>query len=124
MGLGKTLQSICMLASDHHTRAEKFKQNPSPDSIHTPSLVVCPPTLVQHWFHEIKQFAPFMKSLIYVGMPVERRRLIPSFHEFDVVITSYDIIRNDLVDLQELNWNYCVLDEGYVPSFSKLPRGI
>ncbi|CAG8585707.1 17161_t:CDS:10, partial [Cetraspora pellucida] len=48
MGLGKTLQSICILASDHHMRATKNTETKSPDSVHCPSLVVCPPTLTGH----------------------------------------------------------------------------
>lgn len=114
MGLGKTLQSICMLASDHHLRAEKYQKTQSPDSIHTPSLVVCPPTLVQHWFHEIKNFAPFIKSCMYFGLPADRRKLLSSLTSFDVVITSYDVVRNDFSDLSVFDWNYCILDEGYV----------
>jgi SNF2 family DNA or RNA helicase len=27
---------------------------------------------------------------------------------------SYDIIRNDIEDLQKLLWNYCILDEGHI----------
>lgn len=27
---------------------------------------------------------------------------------------SYDIIRNDIEDLQKLPWNYCILDEGHI----------
>ena len=74
MGLGKTLQSICMLASDHHLRAEKYAKTGSQDSIHTPSIVICPPTLVQHWFFEIKKYAEFMTALLYIGNPFERSR--------------------------------------------------
>jgi TATA-binding protein-associated factor len=75
MGLGKTLQSICMMASDHHLRAEKFAKTQSPDSAHTPSLVVCPPTLTGHWKQEILQYAEeVLKPLIYTGGPAERAR--------------------------------------------------
>jgi SNF2 family DNA or RNA helicase len=27
---------------------------------------------------------------------------------------SYDIIRNDIEDLQKMPWNYCILDEGHI----------
>lgn len=45
MGLGKTLQSICILAGDHYYRDQKYKQTKSADCAALPSLVVCPPTL-------------------------------------------------------------------------------
>ncbi|KAJ3070374.1 btaf1 RNA polymerase II, B-TFIID transcription factor-associated, 170kDa [Podochytrium sp. JEL0797] len=115
MGLGKTLQSICMLASDHHIRAAKFQETGSPEFAHTPSLVVCPPTLTGHWKQEILQFAGnVLKPLIYVGGPAERHRLRGLIPSHDVIITSYEILRNDVENLTSFNYNYCILDEGHV----------
>ncbi|KAI8620249.1 hypothetical protein BC830DRAFT_1100132 [Chytriomyces sp. MP71] len=115
MGLGKTLQSICMLASDHHIRAEKFAQTGSPEFAHTPSIVVCPPTLTGHWKQEILQYAgKVLKPMIYVGGPSERARLRGLIPSHDVVITSYEILRNDMDNLTDFNYNYCILDEGHV----------
>jgi TATA-binding protein-associated factor len=37
----------------------------------------------------------------------------------DIVITSYDICRNDADILKPINWNYCVLDEGHLIKNSK-----
>lgn len=45
MGLGKTLQSICILAGDHFTREQQHKTTKLPDNVPLPSLVICPPTL-------------------------------------------------------------------------------
>lgn len=73
MGLGKTLQSICMLASDHYNKAEKYKETGAANYAPAPSLVVCPPTLTGHWFHEIQTFAEFMKPIVYAGPPAERQ---------------------------------------------------
>jgi TATA-binding protein-associated factor len=74
MGLGKTLQTICILASDHYNRAEKFRQTQSPDSAHTPSLVICPSTLMGHWRHEINNYVDCLKPIIYAGNPGERMK--------------------------------------------------
>ena len=32
----------------------------------------------------------------------------------DIVIMSYDIVRNDVDELADINWNYCILDEGHI----------
>ena len=72
MGLGKTLQSICVLASDHCARAEKFAATGGADCRHAPSLVVCPPTLTGHWKNEVEAFAPFLRVGVYVGTVAER----------------------------------------------------
>ncbi|CAG8530565.1 8145_t:CDS:10 [Ambispora leptoticha] len=114
MGLGKTLQSICILASDHYTRAMKYKKTKSPDCAHAPSLVVCPPTLTGHWYHEILHYTNSLKPLSYIGGPKEREKLRPKILEHDVIIMSYDIVRNDIEELANINWNYCILDEGHV----------
>ncbi|KAI9096118.1 hypothetical protein DFS34DRAFT_154547 [Phlyctochytrium arcticum] len=114
MGLGKTLQSICMLAADHHNRAEKFKKTNSPDCSHAPSLVLCPPTLTGHWAHEIQTFAGFLRPLVYGGNVSERADLRTKIHQYDVIITSYEILRNDINELGRFHFNYCILDEGHI----------
>ncbi|KAJ1984823.1 TATA-binding protein-associated factor mot1 [Dimargaris cristalligena] len=114
MGLGKTLQSICILASDHYHRAVRYAATKAPDSRPLASLVVCPPTLIGHWQQEILTYVDTLKPLIYAGPPLERRKLRPMFAQHDVIIMSYDVLRNDLDDLVHLHWNYCILDEGHV----------
>ncbi|KAG1142215.1 hypothetical protein G6F37_005463 [Rhizopus arrhizus] len=114
MGLGKTLQSICILAGDHHIREEKFKETQSPEFAHCPSLVICPPTLTGHWYHEILNYCDNLKPLLYTGGPNERKKIRSSFKNYNVVIMSYDIIRNDIEELEPLYWNYCILDEGHI----------
>ena len=114
MGLGKTLQTLCIVASDHHNRAEEFKKTGAPDVRRLPSLIVCPPTLSGHWQQEINTYAPFLTCTAYVGPPADRQRLRDQLDKTDIVITSYDICRNDSDILAPLNWNYLVLDEGHL----------
>ena len=114
MGLGKTLQTLCIVASDHHQRAEEFTKTGAEDVRPMPSLIVCPPTLSGHWQQEIRTYAPFLTSVAYVGPPAERAKYRAQLNTADVVITSYDICRNDIEILSPLNWNYCVLDEGHL----------
>ncbi|KAF4622680.1 hypothetical protein G7Y89_g14347 [Cudoniella acicularis] len=114
MGLGKTLQTLCIVASDHHLRAEEFAKTGAPDVRKMPSLIVCPPTLSGHWQQEINTYAPFLTCTAYVGPPADRARLRDRLDKTDIVITSYDICRNDADVLTPLNWNYLVLDEGHL----------
>ncbi|KAG0310055.1 TATA-binding protein-associated factor mot1 [Dissophora globulifera] len=114
MGLGKTLQSICMLASDQHDRQVKLSETGFPQYAHCPSLVVCPPTLTGHWYHEILQYTDNLKPMMYTGAPPERKRLRAAISKHDVIIMSYDVVRNDIEDLEKIHWNYCILDEGHI----------
>lgn len=119
MGLGKTLQTICIVSSDHHLRAEKFSKTGTPESRRLSSLIVCPPSLTGHWEQEINQYAPFMKVLVYAGPPSIRSSLRKHLEKrdeegIDVIVTSYDVLRNDSNYLIEYDYNYCVLDEGHI----------
>lgn len=114
MGLGKTLQSICILASKHHERAQRYRETQLPDAVHLPSLIVCPPTLTGHWYYEILKYVDSLKPVLYTGNSRERTKLIPRLQQYDVVITSYEVVRNDITNLEHLNWLYCILDEGHV----------
>ncbi|EMD90510.1 hypothetical protein COCC4DRAFT_19988 [Bipolaris maydis ATCC 48331] len=119
MGLGKTLQTLCMVASDHHMRADEFAKSGDPNFRRLPSLIVCPPTLSGHWQQEIRQYAPFLSCVAYVGSPPIRSQYRNELDKVDIVITSYDICRNDADILKPINWNYCVLDEGHLIKNSK-----
>ncbi|KAH9827456.1 SNF2 family DNA-dependent ATPase domain-containing protein [Teratosphaeria destructans] len=114
MGLGKTLQTLCIVASDHHMRAEEFTKTQAPDVRRLPSIIICPPTLTGHWKQEIRTYAPFLTAVTYAGPPAERGKVRSQLATADVVITSYDIARNDVEILAPINWNYCVLDEGHL----------
>ncbi|KAJ7461011.1 SNF2 superfamily chromatin remodeling protein [Mycena galericulata] len=114
MGLGKTLQSICILSSKHFERAERYKETQSPDSVHLPSLIVCPPTLTGHWYYEVLKYAENLRPVLYTGNARERTKLLSKLKTHDVVITSYEVVRNDISQLEGHNWLYCILDEGHV----------
>ncbi|OAA38063.1 hypothetical protein NOR_06808 [Metarhizium rileyi] len=114
MGLGKTLQTICIVASDHHQRQKDFAETRAADVRRLPSLIVCPPTLSGHWQQEIRTYAPFLTVTAYVGPPAERKTLRDKLEETDIVVTSYDVCRNDTDILDKHSWNYVVLDEGHL----------
>ncbi len=97
MGLGKTLQVITFL---NHLK----KSNP--DSTH---LVVCPTSLIYNWENEILKFCPSLRYHIYYG--TERELNETHFADYDVIITSYGIMRNDIKELTQFLFHYIILDE-------------
>lgn len=66
MGLGKTLQCICILVADHYYRSQR--------GMSERSIVICPTTLVNHWADEISSFTDYLEPMVYAGSPAERRR--------------------------------------------------
>uniref|UniRef100_A0A8C7FVY5 B-TFIID TATA-box binding protein associated factor 1 n=1 Tax=Oncorhynchus kisutch TaxID=8019 RepID=A0A8C7FVY5_ONCKI len=116
MGLGKTLQSICILAGDHYLRAQEYAKTKAADSTPLPSLVVCPPTLTGHWVDEVGKFCTkeYLNPLHYTGPPTERARLQHQVKKHNLVVASYDVVRNDIDFFRNVKFNYCILDEGHV----------
>ncbi|XP_029465800.1 TATA-binding protein-associated factor 172 [Rhinatrema bivittatum] len=116
MGLGKTLQSICILAGDHCLRSQEYAKTKSADSVPLPSLVVCPPTLTGHWVDEVGKFCSkeYLNPLHYTGPPTERARLQHHVKRHNLIVASYDVVRNDIDFFRNIKFNYCILDEGHV----------
>ncbi|XP_075699358.1 TATA-binding protein-associated factor 172 isoform X2 [Rhinoderma darwinii] len=116
MGLGKTLQSICILAGDHCLRSQKYSRSKSPDCTPLPSLVICPPTLTGHWVDEVGKFCSkeYLNPLHYTGPPTERARLQHQVKKHNLIVASYDVVRNDIDFFRNMKFNYCILDEGHV----------
>lgn len=101
MGLGKTVQVLAQLES---RRGRRLK-----GETRAPSLVVAPKSLVFNWMLEAKKFAPKLKVLNYTG--VLRGEEFPRLSEFDLVVTTYGTLRRDIVKLQEVQFDYAILDE-------------
>ncbi|KAM9365366.1 TATA-binding protein-associated factor 172 isoform 2-T2 [Pholidichthys leucotaenia] len=116
MGLGKTLQSICILAGDHYLRAQEYARTKAADCSPLPSLVVCPPTLTGHWVDEVGKFCSreYLNPLHYTGPPTERMRLQHQVKKHNLIVASYDVVRNDIDFFRNIKFNYCILDEGHI----------
>lgn len=97
MGLGKTLQTISFL---------QFLKEKYPGST---QLVVCPTSLIFNWESELKKFCPSIKYHVNYG--VQREFNESHFEEYDVVLTSYGLVRNDIDSLSGFLWQYIILDE-------------
>jgi SNF2 family DNA or RNA helicase len=120
MGLGKTLQTITLMqyiyahseekpavASDGQLFLFEFTQTKLPAS-----LVVAPTSLIHNWVNELKRFAPELKILVYAGANRLRTKDIGKiFDHYQVVITSYGTVRNDIAYLQRYPFQMLVLDE-------------
>ncbi len=99
MGLGKTVQMIALLA------AAKER------GVTLPSLVVCPTSVVLNWERELAKFAPHLRVLCIIGDAAERRNRLAQVADYDVVVTSYDILKRDVAHYADLEFYYHVLDE-------------
>ena len=102
MGLGKTVQILAVILS-------YIEENKNPK----PSIVVCPSSLTLNWNNEIKKFAPNIKTLVIHGTAEERKKQIRNIKKYNLIVTSYDLLKRDLEDYKEANcdFKYIVADE-------------
>ncbi len=100
MGLGKTVQVLALLQRRKLSRANKpFR----------PTLVVVPRSLVFNWIDEAARFTPRMKVLNYSGP--DRKEHLESFDNYDLIVTTYGLLRRDVKELEAREFDYVILDE-------------
>ena len=73
------------------------------------TLLVLPTSLVYNWINEAQKFTPGLRLLAYTG--TYRDKDISRFADYDVVLTSYGIVRLDTDLLASYAFDYVILDE-------------
>lgn len=109
MGLGKSVQLISFLAA----RLEEARAT-------GPSLIVCPASVVYNWVAEFSAFAPHVRVGAVAGSKRERA-LMRAKGTYDVLVTSYDLLRADVDDYEQSTFFCHVLDEAqYIKNHATL----
>ncbi|CAH9085288.1 unnamed protein product [Cuscuta epithymum] len=116
MGLGKTMQICVFLAGLFHSNMIRRV------------MVVAPKTLMPHWIKELTAVGLSGKIREYYGTSMKARdyELRHILDDKGVLLTTYDIARNDVKSLcgdyyrcgdqseEEVMWDYMILDEGHM----------
>lgn len=97
MGLGKTVQTLALLQSQKEAGVKE------------PSLLIMPTSLLYNWALEAKKFTPELKVMFHTG--TYREKNPEQFEGFDLILTSYGIVRLDIDFMQSFRFNYVILDE-------------
>ncbi|KXX76379.1 ISWI chromatin-remodeling complex ATPase ISW2 [Madurella mycetomatis] len=105
MGLGKTLQTISFLGYLRHIMG-----------ITGPHLVTVPKSTLDNWKREFARWTPEVNVLVLQGAKEERHQLINDRlvdENFDVCITSYEMILREKAHLRKFAWEYIIIDEAH-----------
>lgn len=97
MGLGKTVQTLALIQAQKEA-----------DKGFT-SLLIVPTSLIHNWRVEAKKFTPKLRILEYVGS--DRNKDVSHFSYYDIILTSYGIVRMDIDILKQFYFHYAILDE-------------
>uniref|UniRef100_A0A665UCV8 SWI/SNF related, matrix associated, actin dependent regulator of chromatin, subfamily a, member 5 n=1 Tax=Echeneis naucrates TaxID=173247 RepID=A0A665UCV8_ECHNA len=105
MGLGKTLQTIALLGYMKHYR-----------NIPGPHMVLVPKSTLYNWMNEFKRWVPSLRAVCLIGDRDERTALIRDVllpGEWDVCVTSYEMLIIEKAVFKKFNWRYLVIDEAH-----------
>ncbi|MCX6237094.1 MAG: DEAD/DEAH box helicase [Bacteroidia bacterium] len=126
MGLGKTIQTLTLLLKlkrkeplypvFQHKKTGQLSlfvsEEPLEEMVQPATLIVLPVSLVHNWEKEIRKFAPSLKAYVYSGA---RRREKSSMNDiianYDIILTTYGTVRNDVEELSQYEFFFLILDE-------------
>ncbi len=102
---GKTIQMLSVIV-DYVQNTQNIEQKKA-------SLVVSPSSLTLNWQNEAEKFTKGLKTLVIRGSLTERKRKIREMGQYDIVITSYDLLKRDieLYIEQDYQFRYIIADE-------------
>jgi hypothetical protein len=125
MGLGKTIQVIAVLLKHYENAApvEKYQataqlslfdlmeEEEESEILETkaPSIIVLSPSLIHNWASELSKFAPSLKVGTYLSN--SRSKTLHKFNQYQIILTTYGVVRNDIDLLKEELFDYIILDE-------------
>ena len=93
MGLGKTIQILALLLSEKENKKQA-------------SIVISPSSLTLNWLSETQKFAPSLKVQVIRGTQKERETKIKAIEKYDLIITSYDLLKRDIDLYKEKNYKF------------------
>jgi len=96
MGLGKTIQTITFLLSEENRH----------------SLIVTPTSLIYNWKQELDKFAPSLRVGIIHGNKNDRKKVLNNIYDYDIILTTYGTLKNDILEYENIKFDYLILDEG------------
>ena len=119
MGLGKTIQTLALLQhnKENHTPAvreehsEQLQLFGNNETCLT-SIIIVPTSLIYNWENEIKKYAPNMK--VYSHKGAHRNKSRQRFQKYDIILSSYHTVRQDIDFISQFHFHYVILDESQI----------
>ncbi|MFJ6418378.1 SNF2-related protein [Paeniglutamicibacter sp. NPDC091659] len=114
MGLGKTLQTLALILHAHQIWAnpQDHPDLPQDATRRAPFLVVAPTSVVSNWKDEAARFAPSLKVAAITDTETRANATLAQLaRDYDIVVTSYTLLRLDADAYADVAWAGLILDE-------------
>ena len=105
MGLGKTIQMLSVIV-DYVQNEIENEETLKKENKKRASMVVSPSSLTLNWQSEVNKFTGELKTLVIRGTLNERKRQIEEIDNYDLVITSYDLLKRDIELYKNKNYQF------------------
>jgi chromodomain-helicase-DNA-binding protein 1 len=110
MGLGKTVQTVAFLSYLFHAQ-----------EIYGPFLVIVPLSTITSWQAQFAYWAPDMNVVCYMGSAAAREVIreyefgpgAPKKIKANVVLTTYEMVLKDFMEIQAIKWQCIAVDEAH-----------
>lgn len=66
---------------------------------------MCPSSLCLNWQNEAEKFTKNVSSIVIHGSLEERQKQIKSIPKFNIVITSYELLKRDIEEYKNMIMN-------------------
>jgi hypothetical protein len=116
MGLGKTIQTLALLQHNKENLKPQIASEGNNEltlfgasETKLTSLIIVPASLIYNWNNEIKRFVPGMLAYSFKGN--QRKKSASWFRNFDIILSSYHTIRQDIEIMSSFSFHYIILDE-------------
>lgn len=114
MGLGKTIQSLAFVSAMVEY------------GVTGPFLVIAPLSTIGNWQREFETWTE-LNVITYHGSGASRNMIqeyemyyrneagerVEGIHKFHVMITTFEIVLTDCLELREIQWRACIIDEAH-----------
>ncbi len=100
MGLGKTHQAMALMAGIKNSAGAKKRPK---------FLVVCPTSVIYHWEKLVQTFLPSIRAYVFHG--IGRRFEAFTEDHYDLLVTSYGIVRTENKALSAFHFDLVIYDE-------------
>lgn len=82
-------------------------------------MIVCPTTISHNWHAEVSKFFDGVRAVVFEGTAQEKSQILSNLKTTDIIIISYEKLRNEIKSFENTEFFYLIVDEAHIIKNSK-----